>query len=88
MLILLNTLIAIVGNSYNKVVDNRELYIYRHKQELNVEFVRYLDVYRHVFKKLEKFDLLCIVSQKVDQDETSQQNIVLIWKYYSYYGIR
>lgn len=38
MVILLNFLIAIISTSYDKVIQNRLIYEYQHKSELNYEY--------------------------------------------------
>lgn len=83
-LILLNALIAIVGNSFNRVYENKELYGYKHKQALNIEFIRYYDMYRHARGLHSSFDLYCIVSQ---HKETKWVLIFIInlIDYYNYY---
>jgi hypothetical protein len=60
MIILLNFLIAIVSQSYDRVLSNSLNYEYEHKSELNNEVMRV----RLGFSPLPCFDTMCIVSNQ------------------------
>lgn len=77
MVILLNFLIAIISTSYDKVIQNRLIYAYKHKSDLNYEYYQSLRFFRRfpvLFKskffekwiKLNEFDLMCIVSSHTE----------------------
>lgn len=62
LIILLNFLIAIVSQSYDRVCSERMNYEYSHKSELNEETQRFFKV----FRKPPNFDIMCIVSSHED----------------------
>lgn len=62
LIILLNFLIAIVSQSYDRVISESINYQYSHKSELNEETQRFFKV----FRKPARFDIMCIVSSHED----------------------
>lgn len=67
LIILLNFLIAIVGQSYERVMSESLIYQYSHKAELNCETRRFL----MTFQPKTPFDIMCAVTC-LDAEETFQ----------------
>ena len=60
MIILLNFLIAIISQVYDKIISSSLVYEYQHKTEMNMEIQRFL----HQCRRLEPFDVMSIVSRQ------------------------
>lgn len=80
LIILLNFLIAIVSQSYEKVMTDSMKYEYEHKAELNSETERF---FRMIFTP-KAFDIMCTVSSHEDDDFEldANESITLIMKSY------
>ena len=61
-IILFNFLIAIVSQSYDRVISNKLDYEYEHKSELNIEILRFMDF----FTCKNHFDIMSILSNHND----------------------
>lgn len=75
LIILLNFLIAIVSQSYDRVISASIQYQYKHKSELNLETQRFF----HMFSKPKPFDIMCIVSkfeESMDSGEYGFTNVI------------
>ena len=83
LIILLNFLIAIISQSYDRVISNRLTYQYKHKSELNCERLQMLDFLKPFLKRFiefECFDLMCIVSSHSDDLDKYQITTGLTYK--------
>lgn len=60
MIILLNFLIAIISQVYDKIISSSLVYEYEHKSEMNMEIQRFL----HQCRLLKPFDVMSIVSRQ------------------------
>lgn len=67
MVILLNFLIAIISQSYDRVISNKLVNLYNHKSDLNIERLLFQHYFTQKKLSLMEFDLTCIVSCH-DQD--------------------
>lgn len=62
MVILLNFLIAIISQSYDRVISNKLVNLYNHKSDLNIERLLFHHYFTQKKLSLMEFDLTCIVS--------------------------
>ena len=61
MILLLNFLIAIISQSYDRVISNRMINRYKHMSDLNVENLQFHHAFRNIRKFIE-YDMLQTVS--------------------------
>mmetsp|Transcript_34655 Transcript_34655/g.53026 ORF Transcript_34655/g.53026 Transcript_34655/m.53026 type:complete len:238 (+) Transcript_34655:5493-6206(+) len=67
LIILLNFLIAVISQTYEKVISRLDTFTYMHKAELNSEFFQVM----HVLRKAEEYNILLFKVEKQHKDKKS-----------------